>query len=122
MRYDSFFHKPTEQSLVKGRIVEKYFWAWAKVIIPQAQRRNNKIGYVDLFAGQGSYNDGTKSTPILVLEKAAEDEDIRNMLVSVFNDVNSEYAQSLQDAIDTNSTIGNLKGNLSLEVWRLVMI
>ena len=109
MRNNSFFDKPTEQSLVKARIVEKYFWAWAKVIIPWAKRRNNKIGYVDLFAGQGSYNDGTKSTPILVLEKAAEEEDIRNMLISVFNDVNSDYAQSLQDAIDANLTIGNLK-------------
>ena len=93
MRNNSFYDEPTEQSLVKARIVEKYFWAWAKVIIPWAKRRNSEIGYVDLFAGQGSYNDGTKSTPILVLERAAEDEDIRNMLISVFNDVNPEYDQ-----------------------------
>ena len=34
MSNDSFFDEQKEQSLVKARIVEKYFRAWAKVIIP----------------------------------------------------------------------------------------
>lgn len=109
MRNNSFYDKPTEQSQVKARIVEKYFWAWAKVVIPWAKRGKNRIGYVDLFAGPGGYKDGTKSTPLLVLEKAAEDEDIREMLVSVFNDVNPDHAQNLQDAIDSSPMISNLK-------------
>lgn len=109
MRDNSFYDKPTEQSKVKASIVEKYFWAWAKVVIPWAKKRRIEIGYVDLFSGPGGYKDGTKSTPILVLEKAAEDEDIRSMLVSVFNDVNSDHTQSLQDAIDSSPVIGNLK-------------
>ena len=109
MRNNSFYDKPTEQSQVKARIVEKYFWAWAKVVIPWAKRGKNRIGYVDIFAGPGGYKDGTKSTPLLVLEKAAEDEDIRKMLVSVFNDVNPDHAQNLQDAIDSSPVIGNLK-------------
>ena len=109
MRNNSFYDKPTEQSQVKARIVEKYFWAWAKVVIPWAKRGKNRIGYVDLFAGPGGYKDGTKSTPLLVLEKAVEDEDIREMLVSVFNDVNSDHVQNLQDAIDSSPMIGNLK-------------
>ena len=108
MRNNSFYDKPTEQSQVKARIIEKYFWAWAKVVIPWAKRGKNRIGYVDLFAGPGGYKDGTKSTPLLVLKKAAEDEDIRNMLVSVFNDVNPDHAQSLQDAIDSSPVIGTL--------------
>jgi three-Cys-motif partner protein len=109
VRNDAFYDKPTEQSQVKARIVGKYFWAWAKVVIPWAKRRKIEIGYVDLFSGPGDYKDGTKSTPLLVLEKATEDEDIRNMLVSVFNDVNPDHAQSLQDAIDSSPVIGNLK-------------
>lgn len=109
MRNNSFYNEPTEQSQIKARIVGKYFWAWAKVVIPWAKKRKIEIGYVDLFAGPGGYKDGTKSTPLLVLEKAAEDEDIRSMLVSVFNDVNSDHAQSLQDAIDSSPVIGNLK-------------
>ncbi|MDE0313378.1 MAG: three-Cys-motif partner protein TcmP [Candidatus Poribacteria bacterium] len=109
MRNNSFYDKPTEQSQVKARIVEKYFWAWAKVVMPWAKRGKNRIGYVDLFAGPGGYKDGTKSTPLLVLEKAAEDEDIREMLVSVFNDVNPDHVQDLQDAIDSSPVISNLK-------------
>ena len=95
----SFFDESTEQSQVKARIVEKYFWAWAKVIILHAKRRRSKIGYVDFFAGPGRYTDGSKSTPILVLEKAIENKDIRDRLVSVFNDANPEYARDLEDAI-----------------------
>ena len=109
MQDNSFYDKPTEPSQVKARIVEKYFWAWAKVVIRWAKKRRIGIGYVDIFSGPGTYKDGTKSTPLLVLEKAAEDEDIRNMLVSVFNDVNPNHAQSLQDAIDSSPMIGNLK-------------
>ena len=60
MQDNSFFGKPTEQSLVKARIVEKYFWAWAKVIIPRVKKGKNKIGYVDLFAGPGSYTEEDK--------------------------------------------------------------
>ena len=109
MRNNSFYDKPTEQSQVKARIVEKYFWAWAKVVIPWAKRGKNKIGYVDLFAGPGGYKDGTKSTPLLVLEKASENEDISNMLVSIFNDADPEHVQNLQDAIDSSTMIDKLK-------------
>lgn len=105
----SFFHESTEQSQVKARIVEKYFWAWAKVMIPHAKRRRSKIGYVDFFAGPGKYTDGSKSTPILVLEKGAEDKDIRDRLVSVFNDVNPEYVRDLESAIASIPTIDSLK-------------
>ena len=49
MSNDSFFNEQKEQSLIKARIVEKYFWAWAKVIIGelkrQEQRRNSKDKY-----------------------------------------------------------------------------
>ena len=109
MNNNSFFDESTEQSQVKSRIVEKYFWAWAKIITGQARTQDDKIGYMDLFAGPGRYQDGLKSTPILVLERAIQEEDIRNRLVSVFNDLNMNYAQSLQSAIDSIPDIENLK-------------
>ena len=110
MQDNSFFYQSKEQSQVKTRIVEKYFWAWAKVIISAVKkRRKDKIGYVDLFAGRGRYEDGTDSTPLLVLKKASENDDIRNMLVSVFNDINPEYVQDLRDAIDSSPEVGMLK-------------
>ena len=116
MSNDSFFDEPKEQSLVKARIVEKYFWAWAKVIIAQiksqkskGRRVDEKIAYIDLFAGTGMYKDGSKSTPIKVLEKAISDPDIRNMLVTLFNDAKLDHIHSLQKAIDAITGIDDLK-------------
>ncbi|HID72743.1 TPA: three-Cys-motif partner protein TcmP, partial [Candidatus Micrarchaeota archaeon] len=98
-----FFEESREQSLIKATIVAKYFWAWAKVIIgamrkyPELSR--DKIAYVDLFAGPGRYKDGSASTPIRVLEKAVEEPDIRERLVTIFNDKDEENRHSLEAEI-----------------------
>jgi three-Cys-motif partner protein len=105
-----FFDETTEQSMIKAKIVSDYFWAWAKVIIPTAKKTSrNRIAYIDLFAGPGRYNDGTKSTPLLVIEKAIEDPDMREMLVTIFNDKNEDNSYSLQQAINDVPGIGKLK-------------
>jgi three-Cys-motif partner protein len=109
MAGDSFFDEQTEQSLIKTRIVEKYFWAWAKVMIPNAKKRGSQIAYIDLFAGPGRYGNGSKSTPIKVLETAIADPDMRNMLKTLFNDANSQYTNSLQSAINAIPGIQTLK-------------
>jgi three-Cys-motif partner protein len=63
-----FFKESKDQSRVKAEIVAKYFWAWAKVVIPATKRQGaGKVAYIDLFAGPGRYKDGAKSTPLLVL-------------------------------------------------------
>lgn len=94
---------------MKARIVQKYFWAWAKVIIPTTKRLGNRILYVDLFAGPGRYKDGTLSTPLLVLKEAIADPDMRSMLVTLFNDKDATTAGTLQRAIDTLPGIEKLK-------------
>jgi len=54
MTNEQFFTESSEQSRVKTAIVSKYFWAWAKVVMPSAKRyADNKIAYIDLFAGPG---------------------------------------------------------------------
>lgn len=107
MQDNSFFDKPTEQSKVKARIVEKYFLAWADVVIG-TESQVNKIGFVDFFAGPGKYADGSKSTPLLVLEKAIDSEKIKDKLVCVFNDANRTFFQSLKDAINLIQGIDTL--------------
>ena len=105
----SFFEESKEQSQVKAEIVAKYFWAWAKVIIPSAKRHGNKIAYIDLFAGPGRYKDGAKSTPILILERAIQDADMRKMLVTIFNDADLDNKRSLETAINLIPNISALK-------------
>lgn len=97
---ESFFDESSEQSRIKSRIVTKYFLAWAKVIIPSVRKRGNKIAYVDLFSGPGLYKDGTGSTPVLVLQRAIADQDMREMLVTVFNDKSKENIESLREVVD----------------------
>lgn len=109
MSTDKFFEESKEQSQVKATIVSKYFWAWAKVLISQVKNRGNKIAYIDLFAGPGRYKDGSKSTPILILEKAVADKDMREMLVTIFNDGDPEHAESLRKAIADIPGIDTLK-------------
>lgn len=113
MKGNSFFDESRDQSRVKAAIVAKYFNAWAQVIM-RAQaylcpKAENRIAYIDLFAGPGRYGDGTKSTPILVLEKAIQHPDMRQRLVTIFNDKNPANANSLQQAIDQLPGIETLK-------------
>jgi len=109
MTASSFFQEAREQSQIKTRIVTKYFWAWAKVIIPSAKQRSNRIAYIDLFAGPGRFKDGTLSTPLLVLKKAIEDADMRAMLVTIFNDKDEENTRSLEREIAALPGIEKLK-------------
>jgi three-Cys-motif partner protein len=95
----SWFDDPREQSVVRAAIVSKYFGAWARVIMSSVRDANGKIAYIDLFAGPGRYDDGTKSTPLLVLETALQDARMRQMLVTIFNDKDEQNAHSLEEAI-----------------------
>ena len=102
MTANSFFDEQTEQSLVKATIVAKYFDAWASVIINTQKKNLNKtqkIAYIDLFAGTGRYQDGSLSTPLMVLRKAIQKPDIRDRLVSVFNDKDEANTRLLEKAI-----------------------
>lgn len=109
MADSSFFEEAREQSRIKSRIVAKYFWAWAKVITSASKGRVNRIAYMDLFAGPGRYSDGTPSTPVIVLQKALKEPDLREKLVTVFNDKNQSNAQSLRETIDAIPRIETLK-------------
>ncbi|MFN2453318.1 MAG: three-Cys-motif partner protein TcmP [Pyrinomonadaceae bacterium] len=110
MPLEDFYDERTEQSEVKAEIVRKYFWAWAKAIIPYAKKRGvDRIAYADLFAGRGRYNDGTKSTPLLVLEAAIREPEMSRMLVAVFNDADEDNAQLLESEIKSLPDVANLK-------------
>jgi three-Cys-motif partner protein len=115
---DHFFDSMSEPSEVKSEIVRKYFWAWAKIIGPQARKRTGgRMPYVDLFAGPGRYKDGTKSTPLLILERAIAEPDISEMLVTRFND--KDNAESLQREIGLLAGVDKLASKpvvTSLEV------
>jgi three-Cys-motif partner protein len=96
---NTFFEEQEEQSRVKSQIVAKYFWAWAKVMLPHLRWDTGRIVYLDLFAGPGKYADGTLSTPLLVLQTAIADPQMRARLFASFRDADAENVRSLAAAI-----------------------
>jgi len=111
MPNDKFFDESTAQSRIKATIVRDYFWAWVKVIVSTQKKwkRGDRIAYIDLFAGPGRYNDGTKSTPLLVLESAIADTDMCERLVTLFNDADKKNSEALAKEIDAIPGIKSLK-------------
>lgn len=109
---DSFFDEQSEQSQIKAAIVADYFWTWAPIII-NVQRRNprhsQKIAYIDLFAGPGRYQNGAASTPVMIMERAVADPQIRERLVAVFNDRDEANTRSLETEISKIPGIEKLK-------------
>ncbi|WP_019156635.1 three-Cys-motif partner protein TcmP [Robertmurraya massiliosenegalensis] len=102
-----FFSVQREQSRIKTNLLTKYFDVWAKIIRPRS--RSGKIAYIDLFSGPGKFNDGSKSTPLLILEKAINDENLKNSLVTVFNDASTDTSKQLMQNINNMQGIDILK-------------
>jgi len=109
MSTEEFFVESTDQSQVKSAIVAKYFQAWSNVVIQTAKKGSRRIAYIDLFAGPGRYADGTKSTPLLVLEQAIARQELQEMLVSIFNDKDEKNVRELEAAINSLPDIQKLK-------------
>lgn len=99
---NDFFQEPSEQSMIKARIVSKYFSVWAKIILSTQMKHTRypqRMAYVDLFAGPGRYDDQSKSTPVLVLETILSSPELSNRVITIFNDKDMENIESLGNAI-----------------------
>jgi three-Cys-motif partner protein len=72
-------------------------------------QHSQKIAYIDLFAGPGRFKDGTQSTPLKILTNAIEKLDLRERLVSIFNDKDEKNSNDLQKTIAEIPRINTLK-------------
>lgn len=107
-----WFQEQREQSLIKARIVSKYFKQWAGVMlgtIKKYDRQAQKLAYIDLFAGPGRYDDQSKSTPILVLETILANPELSSRMVTLFNDKEYENIESLKATVAQLPNIGRLQ-------------
>ncbi|WP_291573779.1 three-Cys-motif partner protein TcmP [Bradyrhizobium sp.] len=104
-----FFAERADQSEVKALIVSQYFDIWSKIIAPNTMLSDGKLAYIDLFAGPGRYEDGSASTPLMVLEKAVANPKVSAGLVSIFNDKDSNHTRTLRAEIDAMAGRSNLK-------------
>ena len=109
---NEFFQEQREQSIIKARIVSKYFSTWASIILATQKRypqHAQRMAYIDLFAGPGRYDDQSKSTPLLVLETILSNPDLTSRMVTLFNDKDAANIESLKTAIAQVPGIKKLK-------------
>ena len=85
--------------------------AWAKVMLANRKRFGHidKLGYIDLFAGPGRYADGSKSTPLMVLEQSLATPGLADILVTMFNDKDDRNIAFLKEAIKELPGLSALK-------------
>lgn len=104
-----FFDQPKEKSKIKVYIVTEFFKTYFSII----NRRgfSDEIYYIDLFSGPGVYKDGTRSTPMVLMDivDSFKDDDIRNKLVMLFNDENAEYYNTLNQQVAQHPVYPKLK-------------
>lgn len=89
---DNFFKSQRISSRIKASIVSTYFPQYCSII--QTKHMPKKIGYFDLFAGPGKYEDGNPSTPLLVARECMKLSWLKNRVWMVFND--KEYSDTLK--------------------------
>lgn len=105
---DNFFKAQKEKSRVKTYIVTEFFKAYFPIIYSAFKK---DIWYIDLFCGPGCYEDGSKSTPMELLDviENCKDDSVRNHLRIVFNDHNADYIAKLKSSIATHPVLPKLK-------------
>ena len=88
---EDFFDKPTEASRRKLEIVIGYFDSYMNVLA-----RDRDVGYGDLFAGPGRYDNGEKSVPVAICERVVAEERLRRFVRLWFNEGDGELHSRLK--------------------------
>lgn len=105
-----FFDDQRAQSRVKSTIVVKYFKAWARIMAGQVRAEPNpRLIYIDLFCGPGKYEDGSVSTPLLLLEHVIATSELRDKVIAFFNDEDPARTADLETNIRALPGIDTLK-------------
>ena len=94
-----FFNTRSLRSQVKSLVVGEYYRQWGYIIANSSDPSGGAMGYVDLFCGPGIYEDGSESTPLVVLRNTLHSDVLRNRVLLVFNDENGARVRKLKDAI-----------------------
>jgi three-Cys-motif partner protein len=107
MDLTTFFEEATTRSLAKAKLVADYFRLWSAAMLSTGATQ--ALAYVEFCAGPGRYEDGSASTPLLVLQHALDWEPLAERLVTVFNDIESEYVATLREEVERLPGIENLR-------------
>ena len=67
------------------------------------------VGYADLFAGPGRYENGEKSVPVVICERVVADERLRKFVRLWFNEGDPKLHSKLKRNIEAVEGISKLK-------------
>ena len=104
---DNFFASQTLRSRIKSSVVGDYYGEWGH-IIAHGRRSSGVMGYVDLFAGPGIYEDGAESTPLIILRKTLGSRVLSEQVQLVFNDKDPGYVSTLKQAVAGLASSGSM--------------
>lgn len=104
-RRKHFFASQESHSEVKSKIASDYFGVWARILT----KYNPRVLYLDFFCGPGQYEDGSESTPLLVLRKVLENPDLHDKAVTFFGDQDKEATERLEGFIAALPGVSDLK-------------
>jgi three-Cys-motif partner protein len=89
---EKFFEVQSPSSRTKAQIVARYFPQYCRIILKKPQK---EVRYLDLFSGPGKYEDGNLSTPLLLADICANDQELSQNVRFLFND--KEYSEQLRE-------------------------
>ncbi|MCC7209288.1 MAG: three-Cys-motif partner protein TcmP [Anaerolineae bacterium] len=93
------FTETREQARIKAELVASYLWAWGKARLAVARKPDACVGYFDVYAGPGRADEASRTAPLTVLARAADDAEMRDALICVCNDADEDGSDALRKAI-----------------------
>jgi len=99
-----FFSKQEPHSRIKSQIVAKYVPAWAHIIL----KSWTQVLYLDLFAGPGQFNDGSRSTPLLLLPELIASSKLRAGVSTWFSDTDATAIDHLKSNVEALAGVEQL--------------
>lgn len=100
-----FFEKQALHSKVKSEIVTKYFTFW----IDFMKKKDGSLNYLDLFSGRGYYDDGNKSTPLMILDEIDMRPEVYSRLSMSFYEKETELFNDLRENLMAHPGYHKLK-------------
>ena len=106
---DDFFVEQKTKSKIKTLIVSEFFKAYYS-ILDNAKQLEKGFNYIDLFSGPGVYDDGSNSTPAVLLDIIDKSQtDIVEKIQMVFNDEKPEFYESLKNVVEKHNVYPRMR-------------
>lgn len=103
------FSETREQFRIKAELIANYLWAWGKARKAASRKHETGIAFFDVYAGPGREDEASRAAPLLVLARAVDDAEMRETLVTAFNDADESQTNALRTEISRLQGVRKLK-------------